>query len=183
MKTCKRCLKEKDITDFYKSKTYKDGYLSFCKECNRNYDKSRCNKHAGPKTYGNKLCSNCKKVLPVSDFTKRLRNKDGLRSRCKYCDRKDENSYRKKNPEVERKRKLKSKYNITLEEYNNMIISQNGECYICKKQKILSVDHNHKTGRIRKLLCQKCNAGIGMFDENIDILKNVILYIQEHNNE
>ena len=183
LKTCNRCLETKNLHQFYKSKKYKDGYLAFCKDCNRNYDQSRCSKHSGPKIDGDKLCSSCQKVLSVSDFTKRLRNKDGLRSRCKYCDRRGENDYRKRNPESDAKRKLKQKYNLSLEEYKRMVSAQENKCYICGKIARLNVDHNHKTGQVRKLLCHKCNAGIGMFDENITILEQTILYIKEHNNE
>jgi hypothetical protein len=80
---------------------------------------------------------------------------------------------------------FKKKYNITLEEYNVKLKNQNHKCYICgldeidNKQK-LAVDHDHTTGKVRDLLCSKCNTGLGMFKENIDVLSKAISYLIKH---
>ena len=74
------------------------------------------------------------------------------------------------------------KYGITLEEYNQMLIDQEGKCLICNKhytkfESNLSVDHNHKTGEIRGLLCKNCNVGLGFFEDNCNLLLNAINYL------
>lgn len=80
--------------------------------------------------------------------------------------------------EEKREKKLLYLYDISLNEYNNMVIEQNGLCYICKeKPEILYVDHNHSTNTVRKLLCQFCNSGISYFKENINYLYNSINYL------
>lgn len=81
--------------------------------------------------------------------------------------------------------KLKVRYGITQKQYNDMELSQNGTCAICPKSKIyknkkLSVDHNHKTGKIRGLLCDNCNRALGFLevDNGTEILEKAIAYIK-----
>jgi len=71
----------------------------------------------------------------------------------------------------------KKKYNMTYDQYIIMADDQNHLCAICKKLKKLVVDHNHKTGKVRGLLCTQCNAGIGMLHEATNILQNAIEYL------
>jgi hypothetical protein len=77
-----------------------------------------------------------------------------------------------------RKYALKKKYNITLEEYNSMAHSQENKCAICGDiSGKLCVDHDHKTGEVRGLLCTNCNTSLGKFKDSIEILKNAISYL------
>lgn len=91
--------------------------------------------------------------------------------------------WRDNNPEKHyiklRKAMLKRKYGITLDEYNDMLEKQNGVCAICgqAKNETLAVDHDHKTGKIRGLLCGHCNHVVGFAKDNIDILDKTILYL------
>lgn len=94
---------------------------------------------------------------------------------------------RKLNPNKYKDRDLKKKFGISLDTYNKMLAEQNYKCYICHRhenefKRKLAVDHCHKTGKIRKLLCEKCNVGLGSFYENIDIIKNAIEYLKGNNN-
>lgn len=79
---------------------------------------------------------------------------------------------------------LKHKYNITIETYKKLHDAQKGLCAIClnPEQSIhrifLAVDHDHKTGKIRGLLCDKCNRGLGQFKDNIEILEQAIKYLK-----
>jgi hypothetical protein len=127
------------------------------------------------------------------------------RNRCKICyhisckrwrdknrdkKNKDSNDYYYNNKEkvkltIERAR-LKRQYGITVDDYNEMVSAQQNVCDICGKQETersnkLSIDHNHATGLVRKLLCHKCNRGIGSFDENVETLQNAIDYLNKHN--
>jgi hypothetical protein len=61
-----------------------------------------------------------------------------------------------------------------------LIEKQKGTCAICKKKpKVLVVDHNHKNGKVRGLLCRKCNLGIGHLNDNVAIIKNAIKYLSK----
>ena len=80
--------------------------------------------------------------------------------------------------------KYQNSYGITLEDYNQMFASQSGRCAICniheqESGKILCVDHDHNTGKVRGLLCSKCNAGIGLLGDDPDNLINAANYLRE----
>lgn len=78
-------------------------------------------------------------------------------------------------------------HNITLKQYNQIFKSQNGQCAICKTTKPggpggrLHIDHDHDTDKIRGLLCSKCNSALGSFQDNPEILKSAIQYLEKHN--
>jgi hypothetical protein len=81
-------------------------------------------------------------------------------------------------------KKLVSKYNITLEQYLDMHEMQGGTCAICELPEIvqgrdLAVDHDHSTGKVRGLLCSKCNRGIGMFNDDAKTIKKAMMYVQK----
>lgn len=87
----------------------------------------------------------------------------------------------------DRKRKtrnsnLKRKFSITIDEYDEMLFEQGGRCFICgEKQngnKELSVDHDHVTGKIRSLLCSRCNTFVGYIETNPDLLPKILKYIK-----
>lgn len=93
---------------------------------------------------------------------------------------KDE-EYRKAYAERRRVGALKRYYGLTIEEVENIFLSQNGCCAICKNEfqdrKTMHIDHNHQTGKVRGLLCNGCNHGIGHFQENPDNLLNAFQYL------
>lgn len=69
-----------------------------------------------------------------------------------------------------RKRSLRNKYSMTVENYNKLLAQQGGKCAICRKHQSefkypLHVDHDHQTGRVRGLLCCGCNTGLGHFEK------------------
>ena len=82
--------------------------------------------------------------------------------------------------------RLKKLYNITLKEYNYLLKTQNGRCAICNgyekvKNRNLAVDHNHKTNKIRGLLCYRCNVLLGMAHDDINFLYKIIKYLKRTN--
>ena len=112
---------------------------------------------------GKLICNKCKKKKGISCFNKHKRSKDGYRKTCRVCEKREQKEYNKKYPEKRKNSWLKYNYGITLDEYNEILESQNNKCDICKRaatsfKKMLAVDHNHKTGYIRGLLCTFCNS-------------------------
>jgi hypothetical protein len=76
-------------------------------------------------------------------------------------------------------------YGITLAEYNKMFEDQGGRCAICGSPdevegRRLAIDHCHDSGRVRGLLCGKCNRGLGLFYDNKQLLENAISYLSTH---
>ena len=117
-------------------------------------------------------------------------NKDKINSRKrKYRnDHKDEiNAQKRAKYDYTAKKRwsLKYSFGITLSEYNRMFNEQNGQCAICEihqsnLEKALAVDHDHVTGKIRGLLCSKCNLLLGQFKDRADILWKSALYINQY---
>ncbi len=120
---------------------------------------------------------------------------------CEYCkkefttDRKDKKYCNKKcKKKASFKRGLETEYgrrrhwkrwgiNITFGKYNDLLKIQEGKCKICgihqtELKQRLGVDHDHITGKIRGLLCSKCNMGLGYFKDDPKILKEAIEYLQ-----
>lgn len=91
------------------------------------------------------------------------------------------------NKEACRNHRLKSVYGLTISKYNEMSIKQNNVCYICGGINLggkgLYIDHNHQTGKVRKLLCSRCNWYVGLMETDYKLFKEVARYIEEQNNE
>ena len=87
----------------------------------------------------------------------------------------------KSSKKYRRLQSLKHTYHISIDEYDKIKKKQNGKCAICgepETRRGLSLDHNHKTGIVRGLLCSNCNVLLGYARENVDILKKSIIYLK-----
>lgn len=94
--------------------------------------------------------------------------------------------YSQANSKPRRQSSLRKNYGITLADYDAMFEAQAGCCAICGRhqsefKRRLAVDHNHDTGRVRALLCDSCNYGLGFFRESQDLLSQAIDYLNAHN--
>ena len=87
--------------------------------------------------------------------------------------------YRKRSKEQNRASKLRCAYGMTMEDYKLLFAKQKGRCAICKKKpkRTLHVDHCHRSKRVRRLLCGKCNRGIGFFDDDPRLLRSAAAYL------
>jgi hypothetical protein len=109
---------------------------------------------------------------------------------CKRCQNKKSKQIRLSKGSTEYQRDhLKSTYGITIEQYNELLTKQNGVCAICEQPETktnhktgqvyrLSVDHDHKTDRIRGLLCCNCNAGLAKLKEDKILIGEAINYLK-----
>jgi len=163
MKTCKKCNKNKDLSCFWKQKRAKDGLRSDCKDCNR--------------------IEHQKWVENNRDKTRESSRKFAKENRDKA--KKKLEKWRKKNPEKVKDYRLKKRYGITIDQYNDTLEKQNHCCYICKKHKSefdkpFGVDHCHTTGKVRGLLCGKCNRAIGLLEDNKDIINSAKEYLEKN---
>lgn len=153
-----------------------------------------------------KSCSNkkCVQINPqnINCFYKIKTTKDGLSHHCKFCKREyykkhrnlnlqRYNNYRQKwlqnNSEKRKESWFRCRYGIELIEKEQMLKDQNYKCKICDKPENknfkLHVDHSHKSGKVRSMLCLNCNVALGNVKEDLNIAKNLINYIMEYCNE
>lgn len=91
--------------------------------------------------------------------------------------------WQRKNPEKRKRAVLKYRYGLTPEQLETLRVEQNGLCAICKNRQASDVDHNHRTQKVRGLLCGDCNRGVGLFHEDSKRLRAAADYIDTHNGE
>lgn len=135
-----------------------------------------------------KICTKCKVEKSLDEFAKDNRRLSGYGSWCRLCKNEDSKKFRKNNPDGKiqtKKHNIKSKYGITLEQWQQMYDEQGGYCAICRQPEVnrnLGVDHQHSDGKVRSLLCCKCNLLVGIIETEFWGLKDkVITYLEKHN--
>jgi DNA-directed RNA polymerase subunit M/transcription elongation factor TFIIS len=164
-KLCTSCKSWKPLSYFGKHTRRKDGLRGNCKECERKLLKEYSKKRRGIDTqYGNHNIKIIRKSTRIA-----------LRQFL----------YRENIFEVSRwySNRLMKKYGMTLDDYHSMLESQNFSCKICgsnKKFYRLAVDHCHKTGKVRGILCQGCNGFLGHARDDVSFLQKMICYIQDN---
>ncbi len=146
------CKEEKDPSEFGKNSAGKDGLANSCRDCANRYQREN---------YMYKLGYREKKSVWSKEWIDK--NKDTL-------------EYRK------RVRGYSIKiYGLTIADFDAMCVAQ-AECCLCCGKYVgwekLVVDHDHKTGRVRGLLCSHCNSGLGLFDESKYKLEQAVLYLE-----
>lgn len=138
-------------------------------------------------------CVTCGIRKPTSEFYKRADRKSGLSGSCKECTReraarwyaenKDRASrsqaqWHARNRERQAHYKRRRQYGITDAEYKRMREEQGDRCAICGKDRPLVVDHCHDTGKVRGLLCNKCNSAIGYLGDDPTVIERAATYVR-----
>ena len=170
-----KCISEHRCPNCYRK--HKEKY-TYCKKC-REWRHDR---------YGNRKCKDCGKALKYGySFY-----------RCPKCRKGKDNPtdymriWRKENPQKYQDATLKRRYGISYIIFQDLYKEQNGKCAICKndipfidspnknRNKLAHVDHDHKTNKVRGLLCPNCNLMLGYSKDNISILTDAIKYLQNN---
>ena len=138
-----------------------------------------------------KMCSRCKEMLPSSEFYPHRRMKSGLQSHCRKCARAWHNErpdyvraknaeYKAKNPTYQTDRNRYVKYGLTRADIDEIIKAQGGKCAGCLRDVSnikWCVDHCHKSGRVRGVLCDDCNLSIGRLRDEVATLYRLAAYL------
>lgn len=144
-----------------------------------------------------KKCNTCGEEKDLSDYgncTNRLSKKVYKKNQCNRCRnilRRRANELNKPAYRLERfKGRLKTRFNMRIEDFNKLLDAQDSKCAICKEPIILlgdckkskkhAIDHDHRTGKIRGILCNVCNVGLGHFKDNIFLLERAIEYLGKY---
>jgi hypothetical protein len=133
------------------------------------------------------------------DFYRDRSRPDGLGAQCKMCMNEHDQNRRATNPEkylADRRKRaykhlLRTKFDLTVGEYEALLEQQGGVCALCKRPetavtkdrsrlRMMSVDHCHTQGRVRALLCNDCNVGLGRFRDDPALLRTAASYIEQH---
>lgn len=132
-----------------------------------------------------KTCKTCSTEKPLSEFFKSAPRKDGYEHRCKECKTAVNSASYQRNKEEVKLRSIKRKYGLSKEDYYNLLA--NG-CEACGAVDNLVVDHDHSCCKpgvtcgncIRGALCRRCNIAEGLFKNDPENIKNLLVYIQKH---
>ena len=157
MKTCRDCGVAKPIDEVYANKSSRDGHRPECKACNL---ATRRAKYA-------------ENPRPYIERTRKwqLENPERVRAtmeRFKAAGKRTASN---------RKSHLKRKYGLTLEAFDQLLASQGGGYAICGRPDADNVDHDHRTGRLRGILCFNCNIAIGQVQDDEDRLAVAMAYV------
>lgn len=153
------------------------------------------------------ICTKCQKEKQENEMSLDFSRRNGISSWCKECRAVSARKWKVKYPEKYkeqqakkekarladpnryykvREQALKYRYSLSNEDYEALLKTQNYKCAICNKEAAnmtyyLHVDHCHKTGKTRGLLCSPCNVYLGYIKDNKEAYKNAIKYLERHN--
>lgn len=160
LKTCSQCKEKKEFSEFRKATKEKDGFQHACRICANISTKAWRER--------NRESEN------ISQKKRRATNPEKYNAMGKR--------WRDANPDKVKTLHLKKRYSLTLEQWNVMFSEQLGRCRICDIHQNdlkmeLAVDHDHTSGRIRGLLCVRCNRAIGLLEDRVDLLQKAINHL------
>ena len=162
LKKCSKCGKEKELEEFYKRSS--TVYRTTCKECHTKYTTEYYKNH--------------QKQIKKKRVLYNKANRDRIKER--------KSNYYKQNPDKLKDVQLKITYGLSKYQYDTLLLKQSNTCYMCGlpftpsgKHKI-NVDHDHNTGKVRKLLHAHCNYILGILENYPDLLEKAANYKKEH---
>lgn len=174
---------------FTRDKRRRDGLAFYCREHFRQrLRESKLRRVGQPRSRhvlqresptGYKWCPDCDTVKPLEDFPRTRASRSGRYTYCLPC----HNARGRATLEQvggSRTYHLKRRYGITAEDADAMPAAQRGLCAICRTAPAAHVDHDHKTGDVRALLCFNCNGGLGQFRDDPAVLRAAADYVEAH---
>ena len=142
-------------------------------------------------TANTRACYGCETIKPLTEFYKNRDGRKGFKSRCKACVSIRRGTYQREydaSHKCEARDRWLKRYGITQADYDRMLKTQGGRCAICRSTDTRSknsdrfdVDHDHKSGKVRGLLCRGCNTGLGKFKDNPHFMWTAIEYLAQSN--
>lgn len=170
LKWCRRCDQVRSVDDFPVHSKLPDGRQTYCRDCFAAIYRER-RRAAGllsrPRDVpeGHKFCRGCAQYKPLVEFGGRTGRSSNRTFQCNDCMR-----------ARDRERHLAT-YGMSVEAVERLLASQGGTCAICRVAPAVHVDHDHETGVVRGMLCFRCNAALGQFDDAPATLRRAARYL------
>ncbi|PZG06804.1 endonuclease VII domain-containing protein [Nonomuraea aridisoli] len=187
VKRCPDCGELKAVSEFGRNARLADGLARYCKTCFRRRSQESYRKRRAEQgkvvrervqvPEDHKFCPRCSEIKPRADFGRNRTAKDGLTTYCKQCHTIVARENKAKNHGSERSYLLRYRYGITDDDFARMLARQGGLCAVCRAVPGTFVDHCHRTGQVRGVLCFNCNNGLGHFGDNTVLLELAALYL------
>lgn len=178
-KRCPSCGDLLPASAFGRNKSLPDGLSFYCLACNRErnrawYRESRRRLGLEVRDYswipdGFRWCPSCQQAVAHEDYIRNSGTASGFGSRCRTCDsaaNSDSYFYRK--------------YKLTRPQLEDLRAAQGDSCAICGAPEPQHLDHDHDSGEVRQLLCQRCNQGLGLFRDEPSYLRAAADYVERH---
>jgi hypothetical protein len=178
-KKCPSCGLTKPTTDFGRNQSLGDGLSFYCLPCNRErnnawYRKRRQSMGLEVRDHswvpdGFRWCPSCEKAIPHAEYARSRLTPSGFGSCCKAC-----------KAAADRASYFYRKYKLTEHAVDALRADQENRCAICGDPDPQHLDHDHATEKVRRLLCQRCNHGLGLFRDDPGLLHTAALYVTGH---
>jgi hypothetical protein len=178
-KPCPSCNETKPATEFGRNQSMGDGLSFYCKECNRARNNRWYREHRRRQSKvvrdhswipdGFRWCPSCEQPVVHEDYARSPTAPSGFGSRCKACKNAESSAayfYRR--------------YKMTKDDVAELRAAQDDRCAICGDPGPQHLDHDHSTGVVRRLLCQRCNHGLGLFRDDPAVLRAAAEYVRFH---
>ncbi len=188
---CRDCGGHRPVSESSNNKRSRDGLAFYCRvHLAERSARSREARRVQPRRYrrapsdlvmsdGRKWCPDCESVKPFDQFSRTSASRTGRATYCLPCPNARGKTSREKVGGA-RTYHLKRRYGITAEEADAMLAEQGGLCAVCRTAPAAHVDHDHRTGRVRELLCSTCNGGLGQFKDDPAVLRAAAGYVERH---
>ncbi len=185
-RACVKCAETKPVEEFKPNKRNRTGFHGPCRACLK-AGRVAYKVHAGEF----KCCTKCQETKAIKFFAKNIVSRDGRVNICRAC----VNAYTKKRYQtLPKKTKAEARaawlwfnYRLTQGKFDAMMEAQGGVCAICliapQHGKFLCVDHHHSSGKVRGLLCERCNTGLGMFRDSTLAFRRASQYLDRFEKE
>ncbi len=181
-KRCPDCGRLLSQSAFGRNRAQPDGLSFYCLACNRarNNDWYRRRRRSlGKKVRdlswvprGFRWCPTCQQAVAHEDYVRNAALPSGFGTRCKAC-----------NNRLGQEAYWRRRYGLTKAEVAQLRAAQGNTCTICGAPDPEHLDHDHSTGKVRALLCQRCNHGLGLFRDEPYLLRVAALYVEGHRQE
>jgi hypothetical protein len=178
-KRCPSCGETKPTSQFGRNRSLSDGLSFYCLACNRErnnrwYRDSRRRQGEEVRDLswvpeGLRWCPACRQAVPHAEYVRSSRTTSGFGSRCKSC-------HNATNKAAYRQRQ----YGMSNAEARELRVEQDDRCAICREPDPQHLDHDHRTGRVREWLCQRCNHGLGLLRDDPHLLRTAAGYVERH---